>query len=57
MTYNLSYTVFDVVRSNVVGRSPGADYNHFLPGIIPRANELGRVDDLSLKGFLRTEKM
>ena len=57
ITYNLPYTVLDMVRSNVVGRSPGADYNHFLPGIIPRANELGRVDDLSLEAFLRTEKM
>jgi hypothetical protein len=56
MTYNLPHTVLDVVRSNVVGRSSGTDYNHFLPSIVLRTNELGRMDNLSLETFLRLRR-
>lgn len=56
ITYNLPHTILDVVRSDVVGRSSGADYNNFLPSIILRTNELGRVDDLSLETSLRLQR-
>jgi len=57
MTYNLSHAVLDVVRSNVVSRSSGADDNHFFPSIILRVNKLGRMDNLSLEEFLRLDRM
>jgi len=40
MTYDLPHTVLDVVCSNIMGRRSGTDYNHFLPSIILRADEL-----------------
>ena len=56
ITYNLPHIVLNVVRSDVMGRSSGTDYNYFLPSIVLRANELGRVDDLSLEISLRSER-
>ena len=53
MTYNLPYTVQDVIRGQVVGRGCGPDDDDFLPSIILHVYELGCVDNLSFEAFLR----
>jgi len=55
-TYNLPYTVLDVVRGHVVGRGSGTDDDNFFPSIILRVYELGCVDNLSLEAFLRLQR-
>ena len=52
MTYDLSYTVLNVVPSNVVGGNSGTDDDHLLPSILLRVRELGRMKNFSLEAFL-----
>jgi len=56
VTYNLPCIILNVVHGNVVGRTPGADDDHFLSSIIPRVRILGGMDNLSLEAFLHPRR-